>query len=304
MPSRAGSAALYFALRGVLAAGSRLPLTLTRGLGAGLGTAAMRIMAGSRRRVLHHLEIAFPELDRAGRERVMAGCARHFGLMLAEVAWMWRARRETVERLCEIRGLENLEAALARGRGVLFATGHCGNWELLSTRLPIAGVPLFTAVRQLDAPGLDRLVTASRSRFGTEVVPRGPAAGRQLVRALAANKVCALLIDQDIRDVPGVFVPFFGRPAWTPSGAATLSLRLGSPVVTGFIHRLPDGSHLAEIHPPLEAPADGSLEDRVCGLTAAATTVIEAQIRAHPEQWVWMHRRWRTRPPDHPPALV
>ncbi|HSO22615.1 MAG TPA: hypothetical protein VLT81_06890, partial [Chondromyces sp.] len=137
MPSRAGSAALYLALRGFLTAGSRLPLTLTRGLGAGLGTAAIRIMAGSRKRILSHLEIAFPELDRAERERIMAGCARHFGLMLAEVAFQWRATAEQVESLCEIRGLEHFEAAHANGRGVLFATGHCGNWELLSTRLPI-----------------------------------------------------------------------------------------------------------------------------------------------------------------------
>jgi Kdo2-lipid IVA lauroyltransferase/acyltransferase len=303
MPSRVGSAALYLALRGVLAAGSRLPLTLTRGLGAGLGTAAMRIMVASRRRILSHLEIAFPELDRAGRERIMAGCARHFGLMLAEVALQWRATAEQVESLCEIRGVEHFEAALREGRGALLATAHCGNWELLSARLPIAGVPLITAVRRLDDPRLDRLVTASRSRFGTEVVPRGPAAGRQLARALARNRVAGLLIDQDIRDVPGVFVPFFGRPAWTPSGAATLAIRLGCPVLPGFIHRRPDGSHRAEIQPPLPMPAEGPLEDRVLELTAAATAAIEAQIRAHPEQWVWTHRRWRTPPPTQPPSF-
>jgi KDO2-lipid IV(A) lauroyltransferase len=216
--------------------------------------------------------------------------------MLAEVAWLWHAQPQDVENLCELDGSENFFDALEGERGVIFATGHCGTWEILSARLPIAGIPLTTAARQLDDPRVDRLVTSLRSRFGTEIILRGPAAGKQMVRALAGNRVAALLIDQDIRDIPGVFVPFFGRPAWTPSGGAMLAIRRGCPVIPGFIHRLPDGTHKAEIHPPLPIPVDGSLEDRVEELTAAATAVIERQIRAHPEQWVWMHRRWRTQP--------
>jgi KDO2-lipid IV(A) lauroyltransferase len=140
------------------------------------------------------------------------------------------------------------------------------------------------------------LVKTTRTRFGTEIVPRGPAAGRQLARSLARNKVCGLLIDQDIRDVPGVFVPFFGRPAWTPSGAATLSIRMRCPTIPGFIHRRPDGTHTVQILPPLATPTAGTLDDRILELTTAATAAIERQIRAYPEQWVWMHRRWRRQP--------
>lgn len=302
MPSRAAGATLYLAFRGFLAAGSRLPLTLTRGLGIRVGSAAMRVMSGTRKRMRSHLEIAFPELDRSGHDRIMVGCARHFGLMLAEVAWLWRAPPGRVESLCEITGGERFEEALGAGRGAVLATAHCGNWELLSAMLPIAGVPLITAVRRLDDPGLDRLVTASRSRFGTEVVPRGPAAGRQLARAIARNRIAGLLIDQDIRDVPGVFVPFFGRPAWTPSGAATLAVRLRCPMLPGFIHRRADGCHQAEIHPPLPMPTGGTPEEQVHELTAAATAAIERQIRSYPEQWVWMHRRWRTEPPPNQPS--
>jgi len=189
-----------------------------------------------------------------------------------------------------------MRGALEEGRGVMLVTAHCGNWELLNARLPVAGVPLISVVRELDNSRVDRLVTTSRTRFGTEIFPRGPTAGRNIARALAKNKVCGLLIDQDIRDVPGVFVPFFGRPAWTPSGAAMLAIRRGCPVVPAFIHRRPDGTHLAEIHPPLAMPDGGTLEDRIQELTAAATTAIELQIRAYPEQWVWMHRRWRRQP--------
>jgi KDO2-lipid IV(A) lauroyltransferase len=155
-----------------------------------LSGTALRVMATTRRRVQTHLEMAFPELDNRQRESIMHGCSRHFGLMLAEVARLWHAEPKQVEQYCEIEGLDHIRHALEGGRGVMFVTAHCGNWELLSARLPVAGVPLITAVRELDDPRLNRLVTASRMRFGTEVVPRGPAAGRQLARALAKNKVC------------------------------------------------------------------------------------------------------------------
>ena len=296
MPSPAKGFALYLTLKSFLEVGGRLPLVLSRAIGPMLSGAALGLMSAARGRIRGHLEIAFPELDESQRAKIMRGCSRHFGLMLAEVAHLWRASPERVAAFCEIEGLEHMGRALESGRGVMFVTAHCGNWELLSARLPVAGIPLITAVRQLDDPRLDRLVTSSRERFGTEVVPRGPAAGRQMVRSLSHNKVCGLLIDQDIRDVPGVFVPFFGRPAWTPSGAATLAIRMRCPMIPGFIHRRPDGSHKAEIHAPLEIPEGGTLDEQTLELTASATAAIEQQIRSHPDQWVWMHRRWRRQP--------
>jgi KDO2-lipid IV(A) lauroyltransferase len=257
---------------------------------------AVRVHSRSRRRIHEHLSIAFPELGREQRNVIFKNCVRHFGLMLAEVAWLWRATAVEVEKMCELRGLKHLEEALQQGRGAILATAHCGNWELLSARIPVAGLPLTSAARQLDNPRIDSLVTALRTRFGTEIYPRGPAAGRRLARGLKDNKVNALLIDQDIKDVPGTFTPFFGRPAWTPTGAAMFSIRMSSPVVPGFIHRTPNGKHIAEFHPSLPTPTDGSKEDKIEELTASATAMIEKQIRAHPEQWVWMHRRWRRRP--------
>jgi KDO2-lipid IV(A) lauroyltransferase len=257
------------------------------------------LLPRSRKRIRTHLEIAFPELDESQRNALLKDTAHHFGLMLVEVAWLWHARSRDVENLCELDGAENFFEALEEGRGAIFVTGHCGTWEILSARVPIAGVPFASAARELDDPRLDRLVTAIRSRFGTEIFPRGPSAGKRMVRALAENRVATLIIDQDIRGIPGVFVPFFGRPAWTPSGAAMLAIRRRCPVIPGFIHRRPDGTHKAEIHPPLPIPTDGTLEDRVEEVTAAATAAIERQIRAHPEQWVWMHRRWRTQPETH-----
>jgi len=217
--------------------------------------------------------------------------------MLAEVAWLLRATPEQVAELCTIDGVEHLERPLAAGSGVVLITGHCGNWELLNARIGVAGIPMTIAVRSVYDPRLDAIATKLRSRFGTEVVPRGQEAGRRLLGALSDNRVVGLLIDQDIRDIPGVFVDFFSRPALTPSGAASLALHRGCPVVPAFGCRRVDGSHVVEVHPPLPEPAAGSPEDRVRELTAEATAAIERQVRAHPAQWAWLHRRWRSQPP-------
>jgi len=176
-------------------------------------------------------------------------------------------------------------------------TAHCGNWEMLNAWLGAVDIPMTVAVRDIYDPRLDRMATVLRERFGAEVVARSSAAGRRLLAALAHNRVIGLVIDQDIRDIQGVFVPFFGKPAWTPSGAASLALHRQCPVVQAFSHRLPDGSHRIEVHPPLPLPASGSRDERITELTAAATAAIERQVRSHPAQWVWMHRRWRTQPP-------
>jgi KDO2-lipid IV(A) lauroyltransferase len=200
--------------------------------------------------------------------------------------------------LVEIEGLEHLMGPIEEGRGVVLGTGHAGNWELFNATLGIFGVPMTIAVRELKNPQFDSVVTSLRAQFGTEVIPRGASAGRKLLEALGRGRAVGLLIDQDIPSIPGVFVPFFGRPAWTPSGAAMIALKARCDLVPGFIHRRPDGSHLIKIEPPLPVPSDGSLENRVWELTAAMTAKIEWQVRAWPEQWVWMHRRWRTRPED------
>jgi len=296
-PLRLRDHLLYQGVVGFLAGAGRLPLGVSRPLGAHIGALAMALNVRDRRRSRTHLRIAFPDLDEKSVRDLLRRNARHVGMLLAEVAWLLRATPEEVAELCRISGTEHVERALAAGTGAVLITGHCGNWELLNARLGVAGLPLTVAVRGLHDPRLDQIVTSMRSRFGAEMVPRGQEAGRRLLAALAANRVNGLLIDQDIKDIPGVFVPFFGRPAWTPLGAASLALRRGCPVLPVFDHRLGDGRHQVELHPPLPEPPPGTPEERISALTAAATAAIERQIRAYPEQWVWMHRRWRRQPP-------
>lgn len=292
---------LYRVAQGFLALAGRLPLAVSRPLGVAIGESAMALNSRDRRRSRDHIRLALPDLDEAGVRRLLRANSRHFGAMLAEVAWLLRADPEQVAALCEMTGREHLDDPLRAGTGVVLITGHTGNWELLNARIGVADLPMTIAVRSIYDPRLDVLATTLRSRFGTEVVPRSGAAGRRLMSAIAKNRIVGLLIDQDIRDIPGVFVNFFDRPAWTPSGAASIALHRGCPVVPAFDHRRADGSHLVEVHPPLPEPAAGPAEDRVRELTATATAAIERQIRAHPEQWVWLHRRWRTQPPS-PPA--
>ena len=285
-------------LRLALRCGSRMPLRLTRPLGRQVGPVAFHLVARDRERARSHVGIAFPELDERDRRSLLQAYARHFGEMLAEVVWLWRASGQDVLRLCTMSGTEHLWRALDAGQGAVMVTAHCGNWELLNARLCAGGIPMTVAVRALDDPRLDRIITTVRTRFGGEVAPRGEDAGSTLLAALRRNRIVGLLVDQDIRDVPGVFVRFFGGQAWTPLGAAALAIRARCPVIPTFTHRRPDGSHHAEVHPPLPVPRGGELRDRIIELTQAATSLIERQVRSHPEQWVWMHRRWRTQPQD------
>lgn len=283
-------------LRLFLMIGAVLPLSLTRWMGRTLAKCVMPFATRDRKREDAHLKIAFPDLDDSNRREIRRRTESHLGDVLGEIMWLMHANPEQVANLCDITGEAHLFNVMDAGKGAVLITAHAGNWEMLNARLGVAGIPMSIAVRNVYDPRIDAVATALRSRFGAEVIQRGSTAGRRLISALKRNRVNGLLIDQDIRDVPGVFVPFFGRDAWTPSGAAGIALKLGCPTIPAFVHRRSDGTHLVEVHPPLPVPTEGSMEDRIRQMTAASTAAIESHIRTHPEQWVWMHRRWRTRP--------
>ncbi len=300
-PLRVGHHVAYGALRLVLLSGAILPLSVLRWIGRTLTRFAALFIARERQREDGHLKIAFPEMTVDSRRKLLRGSVTHFGNLLGEIAWLTHADVRQVAALCDITGENHLHRALKEGKGAVLITAHTGNWELLNARLCVAGIPMSIAVRDLYDPRIDALAGDLRSRFGTQVIHRDDKAGRRLIAALKSNRVNGLLIDQDIRDIAGTFVPFFGKTAWTPTGAAALALRIGCPMIPAFDHRRPDGRHLVEVHPPLPVPPEGSTEERIHQLTAAATAAIEAHIRAYPEQWVWMHRRWRTQPDEECP---
>jgi len=194
--------------------------------------------------------------------------------------------------VCE--GWEVVEEVLRGGTGAIACTGHIGNWELLAAYFGIKGVPLTVIGRRLNSPWVDRAVVELRNKNSVVTITRNsPSAPKEILRALRSRRILAMLIDQDTRG-PSVFVPFFGRPAATPSGPAMLALRSRVPVLVTFIARRPGGGHIIKVE-NLGRPGQG--EEDVQRLTGRISLHIEDHVRSHPTEWVWWHRRWRRKPP-------
>ncbi|HEX2253521.1 MAG TPA: lysophospholipid acyltransferase family protein [Thermoanaerobaculia bacterium] len=259
--------------------------------GRGVGRLSWWLGRRDRERAVAHLALALPELAAPERRRLARDCFVHQGVTLAEVLWLLQHDCAAVEGLVDAEGWDGVAALAAAGRPILILTGHCGNWELLAALINCRGLGMAVVGRRLEEDDLQELLVGLRRRYGTETIERGePGAPRRLLATLRDGRALGMLIDQDIRG-EGVWVPFFGRPAHTPVGAAKIALRQLAAVVPAFIERRPDGRHLARFLPPLDLPDDST------AATAVMTAAIEAQVRRRPEQWVWMHRRWRRQPP-------
>ncbi len=286
------NAALARAIGGFSRALGALPMPAALAVGRGLGTAAHALLATPRRLAVAHMGLAFPELDLATRRRLVRATFRHAGQAFAELSLFESILRRP--DYIHLEGVEALDTALARGRGAIAVTGHVGNWELLAAWAAAIGYPITVVVRRVNDLRFHSLIVRFRAAAGVEVLVRDdPRFVAAVGDALRRNRVVAMLIDQDTRGA-GVFVPFFGRPAHTPPGAALLALRARVPVVTVFIERRPESGHLVRVSPvPAELPRG---REGVRELTARLTAAIEAQIRRSPAEWVWWHERWRKQP--------
>jgi KDO2-lipid IV(A) lauroyltransferase len=284
----------YAGVRALVFTVGCLPLAWAAGLGRALGALAFAFAGAERRKALDSLGRAFPALSEAERTAVARACFRHLGQCAGELAairridgdvdaWVaWPAADRRV-----------LDDALARKRGVVFVSGHVGNWELLARRVALAGYPAQTIAKETTDPRLTALVERFRASGRLKTLWRGQdGAAKAMLRALRAGEILGMLIDQDTR-VQSVFVPFFGAPASTPRAAADLALRTGAAVVMGFCQRQPGGRYALSMR-ELAVPSTGDREADALALTAAMTADIEAAVRRAPEQWVWMHRRWKT----------
>ena len=268
-----------------------LPWSWCQALGAGFGRLAFGLAGRDRRRALTHLQLAFPDLSDGERRRLARSTFRHLGMCLFELLHVWGRAPARASSYVEVVGFEEIERIRQTGRAIVVLTAHCGNWELISCANHSHGLGLAAMTRGLDDEGLQRLTVDLRAHLGSEAIARGSRkSSRQMLKTLKAGGCLAMLIDQDIR-TDGVWVPFFGKLAHTPTAAADLALRLGADVVPTFSERLEDGRHRLTFHPALQLPDDAT------EATAVMTAAIEDQIRRRPEQWVWMHRRWRRRPP-------
>jgi KDO2-lipid IV(A) lauroyltransferase len=220
---------------------------------------------------LTHLEIAFPEKDDDERLQLGRACFLHQGMNLTEYLRLSRQDLQRAAAHIEFEGWEHLSTAQKNSRPIL--------------------VELWAIVRALEESWIDRLASQTRRQLGTRVIQRGhPDSPRQLLRILRGGGNLVVFVDQDIR-AKGVWVPFFGRLAHTSMGPAQMALKHSMTVIPAFCERLEDGHHLARFLAPLSLPDDET------AATALMTRKVEEQIRRRPEQWVWMHRRWRRRPP-------
>ncbi|MCS7314577.1 MAG: lysophospholipid acyltransferase family protein [Bryobacterales bacterium] len=279
-------------LLGLLA---RLPYRLAEAAARAVMCALVIAVPGLRRRALRNLELAMPELEPAARRRIVRGMFRSLARMAVVFARLPRLDRTNISRWIRYEGFEHFQRALARGRGVLFAAAHLGNWELSAYAHGLLAGPMDIVVRPLDNPLLDRLVARRRTLCGNRLIPKREAA-RAVLKALRANRAVGILIDQNAAPSEGVFVDFFGLKACAGAAFARLAARSGATVIPGFaLWSETEGRYILRFYPPVELSGDVR-ED-----TQRLHSLLESVIRQHPEQWLWIHRRWKTRPPGEPP---
>lgn len=248
-----------------------------------------------RRVGMRNLELAFPEKSRGERKRILRGVFTSLGRQAAEVCQFPKYTRENVSKTVVYEGFENFERAVARGQGVLFLTGHLGAWELSAFAHSLYGYPLNIVMRPLDNPYLDRMAREYRTMHGNRAVDKDFARG--LIAAMRAGKTVGVLMDTNMIAGQGVFVDFFGRLACTASGVARVALKTDAAVVPGFTIWDPGlKKYRLRFDPPVKLIRTKDREADVVANTALFTKIIEDYVRRYPDQWLWVHRRWKTRP--------
>ena len=260
------------------------------------GSLAFLFPSGMRSRTVKNLRRALgADLGRGGVARTARNVFRHFmtaGFDLMFIPGLCRSGR--IREIVTARGMEHLDRAFAKGRGVMMLTAHFGNWEILGAWLAASGYPMKVIGRALENPGLDRLLVGIRNQAGYTNIPRGTSS-REIIRTIRSGGAIGMLIDQDVQ-VQGVFADFFGRPAFTPTGPVVLARRFDIPIVPIFCRMKDDLTYEVTCLPEVEQGKDGSDDEAVRETTARINRIYEDIIRETPEQWVWMHKRWKTQP--------
>jgi KDO2-lipid IV(A) lauroyltransferase len=267
--------------------------------GRWVGRRAYNRAKKTRETVLENLALAYPEMSAEKRKQLAREVFEHFGMAAAECINIRKLEELTSYVEMEPSSRRVMDDLMSRGRGVVYATAHCGNWELMARALSRYGYPVNTIGRRSYDPRFTRLIDRFRCQGAVNTLWRGePDLLERMTRVLKKGEVMGLLIDQDTR-VPGAFVPFFGKSAHTPTAASLVARNASAPIVTGFNHRLPQGGYriVVQEYIPSDRP---DLEQAVLEDTRQMTVRIEAHVREHPQEWVWMHRRWKTRPRARP----
>lgn len=273
-----------------------LPRRAALHVGEWVGEAMYRLMPRRRAIGLKNLEIAFGDtLSDDEKERILRTTFRNLGKSLAEVLHFSRMTPAEVRNKVTVVGQEHYLAARAHGKGVIYLAAHIGNWEMTPFAQAMSGYPLTVVARPLDNRYLDRVVTRIRMLHGNKVMARRNAL-RSIIAVLKRNESIGILMDQNTLKSRGIFVDFFGKPACTVPVIPLLALRRDVPVIPAFLVRTGFDTHTLHIHPPLDMVRTGDTQHDIAVNTARCNQVLEDFIRRHPDQWFWIHNRWKNQP--------
>lgn len=274
-----------------------MPWALATALGRLLGRLAWSLDKKHRNIVLENLRRAFGEsLSDEERNRIAKKVFVYIAWNFFEFTRLPWLTRENLKGYLEYDGLEKLNSALDRKKGVMLITGHFGNWELFPPAMGLAGFPLDIVARELDDPVFEEFIKWVRTRHGHRAISKNRSM-RKLMKSLSENGITLILVDQNVALAEGVFVDFFGAPACTNKGPALLAAATKAAVVPAFIVREGRGHRLLVLD-EVEVADTGDREADVLENTRRFTSVVEAIVRRYPDQWFWVHRRWKTRPPN------
>ncbi len=277
-----------------------LPRPLARSAGISLGWIVYLLHVKLRHVGMRNLAMAYPEMSKAQQSKILRGVFTSLGRQLAELCLFPKYTAENVSDVVVYDGFENFERALARGKGVLFLTAHLGAWELSAFAHSLYGHPLKIVMRSLDNPYLDRLSQRYRTMHGNSTVDKDDFV-RGLLSAMKAGETVGILMDTNMTPPQGVFVDFFGIPACTASGLARIALRTDAAVVPGFTVWDPElRKYRLRFDPAVTLIRTGDDDADAIANTALFTKIIENYVRQYPDQWLWVHRRWKTRSEGEP----
>jgi len=271
----------------------RIPLSIRKLFFKSLLMLFYHAAAKHRLIALHNLRCAFPEKEMEELITIAKGVYRNVAITAAEFFSMPSITRENLHEWVELEGLEHYEAGISQGKGLLSIIAHFGNWELMPVIAPFLLKPLYIVYRPLDSPVLDNMVEYMRTINGNWMIPKG-GSGKRIMELLQQNHLIGILSDQNVAAREGVFVDFFGRPACTGVGLAVLALRSGASILPGFMARQKSGKYKLILKPLAEVSRTGDYERDLLENTQRFTKIVEEIVREYPDQWFWIHQRWKT----------